>query len=806
MRLESALPVRYHERMVGLRDVRVVDLTHDIAGPYATKLLADAGADVVKVEPPGGDPLRRWSATGADLEGRDGALFRFLNFSKRSIVGALDAPAVRALVAGADLVVESLPPGELDAAALARAEPGLVVVSISPFGRTGPHAARPATEFTVQAACGSIGTRGLPGGEPFQAGGRTTEWLAGTFAAVAALAALHRARRTGHGEYVDFSLLEVMNIAGTNYADLMCSLLGVSPSGSLPQSVETPSIEPTADGYVGFCTNSRQQFSDFLLMIERPDLRGDAGLAQVGGRVARLAAWNEIVHAWTKRHTTAEVLEAASLLRIPVAPVNDGDSVRRHEQLVARGVFRQAPGDAVPFEYPRPPYRIAFEDPAPARSAPSLGEHTGRVEPRSRNVPPAVGPPRLPLEGLRVVDMTAWWAGPSATHMLATLGADVIHVESTGHPDGMRMVGGMLQGRFADWWECSAFFLAANANKRGLALDLSHDRGRDVMLRLIERSDAVVENFTPRVLEGFALGWETIHARSPQTVLVRMPAFGLTGPWRDHTGFAQTMEQMTGLAWLTGHADDQPRIQRGPCDPLAGMHAAFALLVALEERDVRGEGVHVECTMVEGALNAAAEQLVEFTAYGGLLRREGNRSPAAAPQGLYPCRGSEPGREQWLALSVATDEQWHALARLLGRPAWTREPALASHRGRHAAHDAIDAQLRPWIAQWEREALVLALSSGGVPAAPVADPRRAREDPQLAHRRFFEDFEHPVVGRHQTPVVPFRYASVDAWLRRPAPTLGEHNREILRDLCGFGEDEIDDLEHAGVLGSRPDGL
>ncbi len=792
--------------MFGLRDARVVDLTHDIAGPYATKLLADAGADVVKVEPPGGDPLRGWSATGAPLDGRDGALFRFLNFSKRSCVGTPDAPEVRALIAGADLVVESLAPGALDAAALTREEPGLVVVSISPFGRTGPQAARPATEFTVQAGCGSIGTRGLPGREPFQAGGRTTEWLAGTFAAVAALAALYRARRTGHGEYVDFSILEVMNIAGTNYSDLMCSLLGVLPSGPLPQSVETPSIEPTADGYVGFCTNTRQQFSDFLLMIERPDLREDAGLAQVGGRVARLAEWNEIVHAWTKRHTTAEVIEAASLLRIPVAPVNDGDSVRRHEQLVARDVFRKAPGDGPGFEYPRPPYRIAGEEPAPPRKAPALGEHTGRIEARERRVPRAEGPARLPLAGLRIVDMTAWWAGPSATHMLATLGADVIHVESTGRPDGMRMVGGMLQGRFADWWECSSFFLAANSNKRGLALDLSHERGRDVMLRLLERCDAVVENFTPRVLDNFGLGWETIHARSPRTLLVRMPAFGLTGPWREHTGFAQTMEQMTGLAWLTGHADDQPRIQRGPCDPLAGMHAAFALLVALEEREVRGEGVHVECTMVEGALNAAAEQLIELTAHGNLMRREGNRSPAAAPQGLYPCRGSEPGRERWLALSVASDEQWRALTELLGRPAWALDPALASHAGRRAAHDAIDERLRPWIAARDREALVGELLDRGVPAASVVDPRRVREDPQLAHRRFFEPFDHAVVGRHQTPVVPFRYASVDAWLRRPAPTLGQHNREILRELCDLGENDIDALEEAGVIGTRPRGL
>jgi crotonobetainyl-CoA:carnitine CoA-transferase CaiB-like acyl-CoA transferase len=796
----------------GLRDVRVVDLSHDIAGPYATKLFVDAGADVVKVEPPEGDPLRRYSATGgiAADSSEDGALFRFLNFGKRSVVGKPDDAEVRQLLASADLVVESLAPGVVDGATLAASEPGLVVVSISPFGRTGPHADRPATEFTVQAGCGSIGTRGLPGSEPFQVGGRTTEWLAGTFAAVAGAAAVYRARRTGHGEYVDFSISEVVNVAGTNYSDLMCSLLGVAPGGALPQSVETPSIEPTSDGYVGFCTNSRQQFSDFLLMIERADLRDDEGLAQVGGRVARLDEWNEIVHAWTKRHTTDEVIEAASLLRIPVAPVNDGDSVRSHEQLVAREVFRESPASEAAtgpdFLYPRPPYRIADEDPPEARPAPRLGEHTGQIEARTRELPVRVGAPGLPLEGLRVVDLTAWWAGPSAAHMLATLGADVIHVESTGRPDGMRMVGGMLAGKFDAWWECSAFFLAANSNKRGLAVDLSDERGRDAMLRLIQRSDAVVENFTPRVMENFGLSWARIHAHSPQTILVRMPAFGLTGPWRDNTGFAQTMEQMTGLAWLTGHPDDQPRIQRGPCDPLAGMHAAFALLVALEEREARGEGVHVECTMVEGALNAAAEQLLEFTAYGGLLAREGNRSPAAAPQGLYPCAGSEPGLEQWLALSVASDEQWRALVDVLGGPAWATRSAFASHAGRRAGHDAIDAELRPWFAGRDREQLVAELVARGVPAAPVADPRSVRSDAQLVHRGFFEEFDHPVVGRHAMPLLPFRYASVEKWLRTPAPTLGQHNREILKDLCGLDDAEIDALESDGVIGDQPEGL
>ena len=788
----------------GLRDLRVVDFSRQIAGPYCTKLRADAGADVIKVEPPEGDPMRRWSASGANLGGRDGALFRFLHQGKRSCVVDPEADEVGELLAGADLVVEDFDPGAGDPPGVAdwsQRYPLLCRLSITPYGRHGPWSGRPATEFTIQADSGSIGTRGLPGQEPFQCGGRTPEWVAGTFAAVGALAAVQQARRSGRGEHVDFSILEVMTVAGTNYVDLFAQLSGMEVAGALPQSVETPSIEPTRDGYVGFCTNSRQQFSDFLVLIGRADLESDRELAQFAGRSARLNEWNEIVHAYTKQHGTEEIVEAASLLRIPVAPVNDGERVLQHEQLVARGVFRKDPSGE--FLAPRPPYRIDDQDAPAPRPAPALGEHSGRIEIRERSATPrhADEPAGLPLAGLRVVDLTAWWAGPSATHMLASLGADVIHVESAARPDGMRMVGGMLRHKYEAWWECSHFFAAANCNKRGLTLDLSDARGIDLMKRFIGTADGVVDNFTPRVLDGFGLTWEVIHACNPQAIMVRMPAFGLSGPWRDHTGFAQTMEQLSGMAWLTGHPDDQPRIQRGPCDPLAGMHAAFAFLVALAERSAKGEGVHVECTMVEGALNAASEALIEFSAYGARLEREGNRSPAAAPQGLYPCAGHAADAPLWLALSVAADEQWKALCALMGRDYWSGDPALANLAGRRAAHDRLDRDLHSWIAARERDALVDELAAAGVPAAAVRDPRSAREHPQMRARGFFEPMAHPVVGRHLVPGLPFRYAGIPNWVRHAAPTLGQHNREILSEL-GVGTAEIESLERDGVIGTE----
>jgi len=787
--------------MHALSGLRVVDFSTGLAGPYCTKLLADARADVIKVESSAGDPLRRRSASGGDLPGEDSPLFCFLNASKRSVVGGPSDPDVIELVAGADLVVESFAPGEFDARALCARFPSLVVLSISPYGRRGPWADRCATEFTLQAESGSIGSRGLPGAEPFQAGGRITEWVAGTFASVGALAAVRRAREFGWGEHVDFSLLEGINIAGSNYLDLVFSLLGRPELTGSVQSIETPSIEPTRDGFVGFCTNTAQQFSDFLLLIGRPDLREDRELFLVQNRLKRLDEWNEIVHTYTRAHTTAEIIEQATLLRIPVAPVNDGRSVFDHEQLVERGVFQMEPRGR--FRQPRPPYKIDGESPPPPRPAPRLGEHTGRVEPRARRVIEPKGERALPLAGLRIVDLTAWWAGPSATHMLACLGADVVHVEAIQRMDGMRMMGGAFQGR-ERWWEYSAFFLAANANKRGLTLDLTTPRGRELLLQLVSVSDAVVENFTPRVMHNLGLDRDAIRAANPRAIFVRMPAFGLDGPWRDNTGFAQTMEQLTGLAWRTGLVDDQPRIQRGPCDPLAGMHAAFSLLVALAERDATGQGALVECTMVEGALNAAAEQSLEWSAHGVVLEREGNRSPDAAPQGLYSCRGHDAAANpRWLALSVAQDAQWLALRRVLGDPEWARDRSLQTHAGRREAHDRIDFRLRAAFGEREVVALADELAAAGVPAAALADPRATGRNPQLAARDFYEPVDHPVAGTHPTPTLPFRYASVDRWLRNAAPTLGQHNREILGGLLGLGSEEIDRLQEDAVIGELP---
>jgi crotonobetainyl-CoA:carnitine CoA-transferase CaiB-like acyl-CoA transferase len=790
------------------RDLRVLDFSTGIAGAYCSKLLADAGAEVIKIETGNGDALRRRSASGAPLAGDDDSpFFQFLHFSKQSVLLTPGTAAVAEAIRGADLVIEGPDSTWCDAAALARDDPGLVLVSISPYGRSGPWAGRPATDFTLQAESGSIGGRGVPGQEPFAIGGRTGEFLAGSYAAVAALAALRRVRHGGAGAWIDLSLLETLALGTGNFLSILFQMLElpVALHGALMATVETPSIEPTADGYVGFCTNSRQQFSDFLLLIERPELRDDEMLAQVGGRLARFDEWQAMVRAWTRTQLTDDIVARATALRVPVAPVLDGDRVRRHEQVAARGIYRRAPGGG--FEYPRPPYRLDAAEPAAPTPAPQLGAHGRAVPPRVRPTRGGGAPTAAPLAGLRVLDLTTWWAGPSCTQILAALGAEVIHVESPQRPDGVRMLGGMVAARYERWWECSQFFLAANAGKQSLTLHLTDPRGRELLGQLIATADALVENFTPRVLEQFGLDWAFVQARNPRCSMVRMPAFGLDGPWRDAPGFAQTMEQLSGLAWVTGHADDQPRIQRGPCDPMAGMHAAFALLLALEQREHSGRGALVESPMLEAALNAAAEQVIEWTAHGRLLQRIGNRAPFAAPQGLYPCRLGSDGLPRWLALSVERDAQWQALCATLPVPvSWRDDTELGTHGGRRLRHDELDAALRTAFADLEREPIVERLIAAGVPAAAVANPSAIHQHPQLLARGFFSAPPHPVVGPILIPGLPFRCNAFDASLRSPAPTLGEHNRTILQGWLGLSAQQLQSLESDHVIGNRPVGL
>lgn len=766
----------------------MLELSNGIAVSYCGKMFADAGADVVKIESPDGDSIRRRSAGGPP-----GALFGYLAAGKKSVTDSGGAE-VAALLAGADIVLTDLTDGWTLDEIGSHTGPSAVVVAVTPFGTTGPYVDDRvvANEFILQALCGSTAGRGWPEDEPVQAGGQLGEWLAGTFAAAVAAATTRHGRRSGRGEVIDVSTYEAMVIAMGGLSSMSASVLGAD-SLLGQRSLELPSIVPTADGMVGFCTITAQQFQDFLVLIDRADLLDDAELASFDGRVARRDEFVGMVTQWTQSRTTQEIVDLAVAFRIPVAPIATPEMLPAIDHFVDRGVFVESGAGVL---QPRVPYRSDAMDTRPPGRAPRPGADNGRVSWSPRpSPPPAADTGALPLADTRVTDFTAFWAGPVATQLLGTLGADVIKVEGVRRPDGMRFSAGRPPS-WDQWWEWGPVFLCSNNNKRGVSVELSTDAGRAIALELIAASDLVIENFSPRVMTNFGLGWDAVHAANPRAVMVRMPAFGLDGPWRDRVGFAQTMEQATGMAWMTGHADGPPVIPRGVCDPIAGLHAAFAAVAALVVRDRDGTGMHVESTMVEAALNVAAEMLVEYSRNGIEMRRNGNRGPGASPQGVYRCRGED----DWVALAATDDDARAALARLLAQPDlrtgdWLEHP------------DEIDKLISDWTARRTVAEAVEALRGAGVPAARVTPAPELLRDPHLHARGFWETVDHPVAGSFLCTGMPFAFLGRPRrWIRRVPPLYGQHTGEVLTDLLGRSEEELSALRQSGTISARPTGL
>ncbi|BBZ43100.1 CaiB/BaiF CoA-transferase family protein [Mycobacterium parmense] len=792
---------RSEDRPTPLHELRVVEISDRIAGSYCGKLLADAGAQVRKFEPPQGDWWRRYSASCSPVaDGAAAPFFSYLNAGKRCVTFAPGSGRCRADLAGADVIVVTAGPSRaaalgIDPGRLLADSPRAVVVTISDFGWAGPYADRAATEFTLQAWAGSPGFRGDPAGPPIAIGGDLGEYMGGVYAAFGALAVRRRVERGGRGEHLDLSMLEAIT-AMQSSEWLHSQLLRVPP---ISRTLEVPSIEPAKDGYVGITMVTGQQWLDFAAMVDCPQLEEIEQLRFQIGRWAYRDLIREQIRPWLAERTVQEIVELGQLFRLPIAALGNGATIRDTEYARQRGVFIDNPAG---FRQPRPPWLMSACAPAPPGSTGAPGE--GDLEKPWESEESGNNSARdgLPLSGVRIVDLTAFWAGPAATHLLAAFGADVVKVESIQRPDGIRYSGGMRTD-VDDWWEYGWVFHAMNTNKRSVTLDLGSEDGRRLFLGLVAGADVVIENFSPRVMDQFGLGADALLEVNPALVVARMPAFGLDGPWRERVGFAPTMEQIAGLAWVTGFPEAPPVTPRGACDPLAGVHAAFAVLAALSFADRTGRGQLVELPMIETVLNATAVQAIEQEVFGVTLTRRGNRGFGEATQNIYRCVGPD---DDWIAVTVSDDRQWAALVDVMGGPDWCDE-SLRTAAGRRGRADEVDDRLREWFAGQPLDAAVELLAGRGVPAAPVVSPSLVTENPQLRERGFFEALHHPSTGPGLYPSPPFALlAGQERWLLRPPPRLGEHNDEVLRDRCGLTGEELKNLAAGGVIGTRPKGL
>jgi crotonobetainyl-CoA:carnitine CoA-transferase CaiB-like acyl-CoA transferase len=793
---------------VGALDgLRVLELGGEIAAAYATKLLCELGADVCKVEPPGGDPLRTWTPVAAAPspdDPRGGGLFRYLNGGKRSAVVDLSttdgAAWLEAAATGADIVVESLGSGALERLRLGTgrlhaAAPHLAVVRISDYGQTGPLAGIPSTGFTVQAHGGWVSNHGVPNQLPVQVGGRIHEYTAGTFAAAAGLSAWRAARAGARDVVVDLSVMECL-VGTLPYPNLV--LEDMLSAGLPPPQARwfpLPGIRRCRDGWVGINALTGQHFVDACVMLELEEWGPRQQEIAAGG--APLEEFFALVQHWLDARDAEEIVELSQAFRVPAAPVGDGRMMLEYAQLAARQFFVEEDGVTMP----GPPYRLRATPAKRAGRAPAAGELGRRVTART---PPADtgGRTDAPFAGLRVVDLGTFWAGPYCTMYLGALGADVIKVESTRRPDGFRFSGASPE-MGADWYERGGIFAGTNLNKREVTLELSTDEGRELLLRLARDSDVLLENFSSRVVEQFGLGYEAICEVNPEIVMVRMPGFGLEGPWRDYVGWAMVIEQATGMASVTG-PPGLPMHPGGLADPVIGMHAAVAIQAALEHRSRTGEGQLIEVAQLETGANVTAELVVEWSARQLAVPRKGNHDPHHAPQGAYACRADGP-LPQWVALTITDDSQWRAFAAEIGREEWVRDERLANAPERRERHDEIDAAISEWTTTRSPDEVVAVLRPRGIAVAKVLQVPAMGSDAQLMARGFYQPLDHALTGVRSYPGWPMQLSFLEAHHRRGAPTLGQHNEEVLTEL-GLTAAEIDALADEQVIGTRMRGV
>ena len=536
---------------------------------------------------------------------------------------------------------------------------------------------------------------------------------------------------------------------------------------------------------------------ELFVMIERPDLM-DRGFA------VDIPTWNaaipeifEAVQEWANDKTVAEIVELGQLLRVAVTPVVDGRDVLADEQLAARDWWERE-GDTA---FPGQPYKLTATPSARGGPAPAIGSTT-----TAPPVPAAVaatavgGDSGLPLEGVRILEVTTNWAGPVAGRFLADLGSDNIKVEWATRPATRALVwpgpNGDLQRQAH---HRALYFHEMNRNKRGVCIDLAKPEGRDTFLELVKTVDVVLENNSARVMPNLGLGYADLKAVKPDIIMVSMSGYGGDGPHRDWVAYGANIETTSSLTSITGYPDGQlSRTTLFYADPVSGNYAAVAIMAALRHRARTGEGQWVDMSLNECGVTFCADALLEYQRTGELRVPMANRDPGVAPQGVYRCIGND----NWVALTVRSGEEWKAVAELVGRPDLAADESLAELDARHARHDELDAAIAAWTADLEQYEVAEALQSRGVPAAPVLANWQVMADPHIHQRGLYETVVSPVVGAYPQTTWPWRFERTPARIGRPAPLFAQHNREILAE-AGLSDAAIDELYELAITADEP---
>jgi crotonobetainyl-CoA:carnitine CoA-transferase CaiB-like acyl-CoA transferase len=758
--------------MSALPELVVFEAATGVAGPYCGRLLADLGATVIKAEPPDGDPLRH----AAPLVNGDSAFFNYLNAGKRSVIGDPGSAELRPALERADIVIHDLLADEADAfeAEARRVNPAAIVVSLSPYGRWGERSDWQTTPFTEWATGGYFFFAGDPAREPLSLPGYQAEFHAGLHAAGAALAALWHAREGGEGQRIEISHQESC-LNDHSWLTTMWTHTGKIQSrvGSL--------YARCADGWVYLF--NLVPYPDLFVLMERFDLLEDESLFMPANWPLRypqvLAAFEE----WAAAKTKQEVYHACQELRIAASPVNTMADVAASEQLAARDWFGTVVAGGQSFVGPGFPYKLMGTPCQVAGPAPRLGEHNSTfLDGLPVRVAPAANhrDETRALGGLRVIEITANWAGPIAGRHLGDLGADVIKIELQTKP-ATRAIMYPGEDTWPDFYNRAGYFNKLNRNKRAIALDLSKPRGKELFLELVKRADVVLENNAARVMGQLGLDYPVLRETNPRIVMCSLTGFGATGPERNYSAYGSNIETTSGLASILGY-DDSKFFGTGTfyADPVTGNHAAVAILAALHARRRTGEGQWIDMALLEAVEPFIAQDFLRYTVTGKLPVPLGDQwGEGWLLQGTFPTFG----RDCWIAVTIRDERDRSALAGLAG--------------------DGSEEALRDWLRTRDHISAAEQLQAAGIPAAPVLMNWEIVADNHLNDRGYFIPIRHKVAGTRNFPGFPWRFEKTPGRLERAAPTFGEYNREVFSGLLGLDDDEVRELYEGGVTGDAP---
>jgi crotonobetainyl-CoA:carnitine CoA-transferase CaiB-like acyl-CoA transferase len=824
-----------------LAGVRVIELSRSVAGPYAALLLADQGAEIIKLEPPGGDPSRNFGPfPNNEPHAERSGLFLHLNRHKRSIVvdpvSPEGAEMIRTLATEAHILLEDYAPGSAAAwgwgwQTLHAINPALVMTSITAFGQTGPYRDYRGSELTLQAIGGPLYTNGHQDREPLKLAGHYAHYHAGIVAALASLMALRRAEASGEGDWIDLAIHEcqagcrdrqTVNLTIAAYTGLAVRRLG-SEAPRLGAGMRS-----CRDGYVNIMGGANR-LPRLLRLIGREDLCQRPHLMAPPGEVPDdlVAEVEGAYAAWLATKTKPEAVaeaQAAGLLAGAVYTVAD---VLRDPHFGVRGVWDTITHpETGPLQYPGRPFVFSRAPRRQPQRAPLMHEHAEVIK---ASLPPVPHQPRtvpaptslhLPLEGLRVAEITVVWAGPHVTQLLAEWGAEVIRVEPVNKPQpytrGMESVLTREQAhalaargiptRLADNdpgtdpWNRNASFNSHARNKRSMTCDIMTPEGREALLRLLKHCDVLVENNVPETIDKARIGWDVLHQLNPRLIMLRMPAFALDGPYRNYRAFGLHVEAMIGHTHLRGYPGQSPELlsESLASDGIAGVHGALAVLMALRHRERTGEGQLIEMPLTEGFLPTLGEFIMDYTMNGRDTPPQGNRHPWHAPHNVYPCQG----HDNWIAIDVGTEAEFVALCQVLDAAPLMADTRFHSAQARLDNVEALDAALSALTCAHDKEQLFHRLQAAGVCAAPVRTAIEVLADPQLNSRGFFVELPTADEQRlYRYPGLMFRMSRTPNTLRSGPVRLGEHNREIYCDLLGYSQDELAALERQGLVGT-----